>query len=180
MLTKINTFSAMGTLNDGTLQQNQRELKWLNSDGEMVTERPCTDLSFGKKVQKTARWARIMTKWIITYSRRRDVKWNLVEFGGETGSESRGIVDLIAIRKDHMTNKPGLKRGDLFDIVLIQTKGGSAKSPTNYDIKRLKRVAAHHRARAVILAEWKKGKRPELYHLTSKTWQVVNPEDIFG
>src|SRR3990172_6297943 len=165
MLTKINTFSAMGTLNDGTLQQNQRELKWLNSDGEMVTERPCTDLSFGKKVQRTARWARTMTKWLITYSRRRGVKWNLVEFGGETGSESRGIVDIVAIRKDHttVTNKSGLKRGDLFDIVLIQIKGGGGKSPTTSDVGRLKRVAAYHRAWAVVLAVWKKGKSPELY-----------------
>lgn len=88
-------------------------------------------LSPGKKAQKTARWARIMTKWLITYTRRRGVKWNLVEFGGKTGSESRGIVDLVAIRKNHKIHKKGLKQGDLLDIVLIQVKGGRAKKTVN-------------------------------------------------
>lgn len=146
----------------------------------MVTEQPGTESSPGKKAQKTARWARIMTKWLITYSRRHGVKWKIVEFGGQTGSESRGIVDLVAIRKDHKIHKTGLKRGDLFDIVLIQTKGGRAKSPSTSDIGRLTRVAAYHHARAIVLAVWKKGKSPELYHLTNKTWLIVKPEHIFG
>jgi len=139
-----------------------------------------SDLSPGKKAHKTARWARIMTKWLITYSRRRSAKWNLVEFGGQTGSESRGIVDLVAIRKDHKANHNGLKRGDLFDIVLVQTKGGGAKGPSNSDVGRLLRVAAHHRARVIVLAEWKKGKSPVFYRLTNRTWQQVDPIDIFG
>lgn len=137
-------------------------------------------LSPGRKAHKTARWARIMTKWLITYSRQRSAKWNLVEFGGKTGSESRGIVDLFAIRKDHKINKNGLKRGDLFDIVLVQAKGGGAKGPSNSDIERLLRVAAYHRASAVVLAEWKKGKSPVFYRLVNRTWQQVNPVDIFG
>jgi hypothetical protein len=39
------------------------------------------------------------------------------------------VVDLIAIRKDtsHPSNKI-LKRGDLFDVVLIQIKGGDIYS----------------------------------------------------
>ena len=43
-------------------------------------------------------------------------------------------VDVIAIRKD--TSQPvnrALKRGDLFDIILIQIKGGSARGPTQED-----------------------------------------------
>ena len=152
----------------------------LNPSGEKMIDKSGSVLSPGKKAQRTARWARTMTKWLITYSRRRGVKWNFVEFGGETGSESRGIVDLVAIRKDHKANRSSLKRGDLFDIVLIQTKGGRAKSPSTSDIGRLRCVAAFHRAKAVVLAEWKKGKSPELYQLKNKTWFAVKLEDIFG
>ena len=108
----------------------------------------------GKKAQHTAKWAHPMTKWLITYNCRTEARWNLVEFGGKTGAESRGIVDLIAIRKDHRKDLSGLKRGDVFDIVLIQTKGGSAPRPTKEDRARLSRVAKYHRARAVVLAEW--------------------------
>jgi len=136
--------------------------------------------STSEKVKRTAKWARIMTKWLITYSRYRGASWNLVEFGGKTGSESRGVVDLIAIRKDHKKTKTGIKRGDLFDIVLIQVKGGRAKSPTSSDIERLLRVARHHRTRAIVLAEWIKGKRLVLYRLSNRKWQEVDPVDIFG
>ena len=65
---------------------------------------------------------------VITYTRQSGVKWNLVEFGGKTGSESRGIVDLVAIRKDYKPHQRGLKQGDLFDIILIQVKGGGRSS----------------------------------------------------
>ena len=137
-------------------------------------------LSPGKKAQKTARWARIMTKWLITYTRQRGVKWNLVEFGGKTGSESRGIVDLVAIRKDYKPHQRGLKQGDLFDIILIQVKGGGAKGPSNSDIERLVQVAAFHGARAIVLAEWQKGQSLVLSRLEGLTWQKVDPSEIFG
>lgn len=78
-------------------------------------------VSPGKKAQHTAKWARIMTKWLVTYTQKKGAKWNLVEFGGPNG-ESRGIVDIMAIRKNHKLPHPGLKRGDLFEIVLIQTE----------------------------------------------------------
>jgi hypothetical protein len=137
-------------------------------------------LSPGKKAQKTARWARIMTKWLITYTRQRGVKWNLVEFGGKTGSESRGIVDLVAIRKNHKTSQSGLKQGDLFDIILIQVKGGGTKRPSISDIERLVQVAAYHHARAIVLAEWQKGRSLVFYRLANLTWQEVDPVEIFG
>ena len=121
-----------------------------------------------------------MTKWLITWSRRRSVRWNIVEFGGATGSESRGIVDLLAIRKDHRSSGNGLKSGDLFDMVLIQTKGGAARNPSNMDIKRLLKVAAHHRASAVILAIWKKGTSPVFLLLIGQKWKRVDSADIFG
>jgi hypothetical protein len=112
-------------------------------------------ISPGRKAQHTAKWARTMTKWLVTYSQRTGAKWNLVDFGGKAKAEARGIVDLIAIRKDHRHDGLGFKRGDLFEIVLIQTKGGSAPRPTPSDLARLSKVARHHRAKAVILAEWR-------------------------
>lgn len=138
------------------------------------------ETSPGRKAQHTAKWARTMTKWLVTYSRRTGAKWNLVDFGGKTKSEARGIVDLIAIRKDHRQDVAGLKRGDLFEIVLIQTKGGSAPRPKPDDVVRLKRVAKHHRAKAIILAEWKRGERLELSKLKGSQWLSVSPDEIFG
>lgn len=137
-------------------------------------------MSPGRKAQHTAKWARTMTKWLITYSRRKGARWNLVDFGGSTKSESRGIVDLMAIRKDHRQDVSGLKRGDLFEIVLIQTKGGSAPRPTPEDIVRLKQVARHHRARTIILAEWKRGESLELFRLNRSRWQPVTADEVFG
>jgi hypothetical protein len=89
-------------------------------------------------------------------------------------------VDLIAIRKDHRQDGPGLKRGDIFDIVLIQTKGGSAPRPTTDDIARLKKVARYHKARAIVLAEWQRGERLELFRLNGSSWQSVSPDEVFG
>lgn len=121
-----------------------------------------------------------MTKWLVTYTRRKGAKWNLVDFGGKTGSEARGIVDLIAIRKDHYGERSGLKRGDLLEIVLIQTKGGSAPKPTPDELARLKRVARYHRARAIVLAEWKRGEKLELFELHGSRWQPVTADEVFG
>jgi hypothetical protein len=137
-------------------------------------------LSPGRKAHHTAKWARTMTKWLVTYSRRSGAKWNLVDFGGKTKAEARGIVDMIAIRKDHRHDGPSVKRGDLFEIVLIQTKGGSAPRPTPDDVARLSRVAKHHRAKAVILAEWQRAEKLELFKLNETYWQPVSSDEIFG
>jgi len=138
--------------------------------------------SAGRKAQHTAKWARTMTKWLITYSYRKGARWNLVEFGGKTGAEARGIIDFIAIRKNHRKDVPGLKRGDLLDIVLIQTKGGSAPRPTDEDRARLSRVAKYHRARAVVLAEWRRGEKLDLFKLEGTEWSSapVQAAAIFG
>jgi hypothetical protein len=137
-------------------------------------------MSSGKKAQRTAKCARTMTKWLITYCRRSGAKWNLVDFGGKTKAESRGIVDMIAIRKAHRHDGPGLRRGDLFEIVLIQTKGGSAHQSTPDDVARLSQVRKHHRAKAVVLSEWRRGGKPELFKLNRNRWQSVSPHKIFG
>lgn len=142
--------------------------------------RPPATTSPGRKAQHTAKWARTMTKWLVTYSRRTGAKWNLVDFGGKTRAEARGIVDLIAIRKAHRHDSPGLKRGDLFEIVLIQTKGGSAPRPTADDLARLSRVAEHHKAKAVILAEWRRAEKLELFKLDGTRWEPVSADEVFG
>lgn len=138
------------------------------------------ELSPGKKAQYTAKWARTMTKWLVTYSSRSGAKWNLVDFGGKTKSEARGIVDLIAIRKDHKKDAPGLKRGDLFEIVLIQTKGGTAPRPTDEETARLSKVAKHYKAKAVLLAEWRREQKLELFRLEGRNWAPVAPVEVFG
>jgi len=129
--------------------------------------------------QKTGKWARIMTKWLITKSGGANVRWQFVVFLGPKGGESRGIVDIVAIRKNHKPPKPGLKRGNLLDMVLIQTKGGSSPLPSKSDLDRLVKVKKEHRARSVVLAQWKKGEEPNLYELVGRKWQARKPPDIF-
>jgi hypothetical protein len=133
-----------------------------------------------KSALHTAKWARTMTKWLVTYTRRKGAKWHVIDFVGDKNAESRGIVDLIAIRKNHRRDGPGLKRGDLFEIVLVQTKGGSARRPTDDDIARLQRVARHHRAGAVVLAVWQRGEHLDLFKLVGSRWHPVSPDDVFG
>lgn len=138
------------------------------------------ELSPGRKAHKTARQARIMTKWLITFSGRAKTKWKFVEFGGLAGSESRGIVDILAIRKDHGREEVGIKRGDCFEIVIIQTKGGSSPRPKKDDIERLSRVAQLYCAKAVVLAEWERGMRLELFRLDGDQWLPTTSKEIFG
>lgn len=117
-----------------------------------------------EKAARSAKWATIMTKWVITRNKSRTT-WKIVSFCGPNGCESAGIVDLLAVRKDHGTPKQGHKRGDLLEIVLIQVKGGSASWPSITDIARLRKVGRYYRAKNVVLAEWKKGKQPTFYRM---------------
>lgn len=137
-------------------------------------------LSPGKKAQRTGQWAKIMAKWLITYSSRGGKKWQIVSFEGTKGGESRGIVDFIAIRRDHKTKKGPLKIGDLFEIILIQAKGGSAKSPSDEDKKRLLEVGKYYHAKDIILADWQKGKKLTLYSLKNSEFVPIEAKNIFG
>lgn len=125
-------------------------------------------------------WAVTMTKWLITKTNR-GVKWQIVEFLGPNGGESKGIVDLMAIRKDHNRTTVGVKRGDFFEIVLIQVKGGSASArrPTNADIVRLRQVAKEHGVTTIVLAEWIKGTQPCFYSLSVPTGTMVDPSEVW-
>jgi hypothetical protein len=109
-----------------------------------------------EKAAYTARWAVTMTKVRIRQILSR-TRWQLVTFCGKAGAESRGVVDMLAVRKDHHTQTGAVKRGDMLEIILIQVKGGSAAMPTAEDGKRLGVVAKRHHAKHVLLASWKKG-----------------------
>jgi hypothetical protein len=120
----------------------------------------------------TARWATTMTRWAIRYAStgkragtRAVKRWQFVAFPGPQGRESRGIVDLIAIRRDHCATAAPLRPGDLFEIVLVQIKGGSAAWPSVSDLERLVAVRRRYRAKAVVLASWQRGAEPRFYVL---------------
>jgi hypothetical protein len=133
-----------------------------------------------EKAQYTAKWANIMTKWLIAREHQGGPKWRLVSFAGPSGAESRGIVDLLAIRKDHADHPAPLKKGDLFEIVLIQVKGGGAKRPSTADIERLKIVKEHYRATEIVLASWTKGKELKVEILVGDVWEDKTAAEIFG
>jgi len=117
----------------------------------------------------TEKWAVTMTKVCIrqAVAKAPFPRWHLLTFAGPDGGESRGVVDMLAIRKDHAPPRIGLKRGDTFQVILIQVKGGYAAKPTAEDGKRLRIVARHHGACAVLLAAWKKGKAARFFSLRS-------------
>jgi len=132
-----------------------------------------------RKAARTAKWARTMTKWVVTHSHRGGARWKIVDFGGSKGAESRGIVDLMAVRKDHRPTDARFKPGDLFEIILVQVKGGGAAHPTADDRLRLRAVAKRYRAR-VVLSSWERQGAPEIYLLRDDRWVEKSPVDIFG
>jgi hypothetical protein len=84
----------------------------------------------------------------------------------------------MAIRKNHTKTLTGLKRGDLFEVVLIQTKGGASARPTSEDVSRLSKVAKYYAAK-VVLAEWKRGEQLEIFELKRKKWASIDAAKIF-
>ncbi len=139
----------------------------------------------------TAKWAVTMAKVGIRQAIADNPwpHWHLLTFTGPAGNESRGVVDLIAVRKDHGKPLPGTKLGDALQIILIQAKGGSAAMPTAEDAERLRIVALHHGACYTLLAAWKKGKAAQFFSLDentesgsgwSKAMTVKKLKSVFG
>ncbi len=134
-----------------------------------------------KKAGNTDRWTEILFRALTA---RVAERWRFVSFRGAGGGEWRGIVDVLAIRKDtsHSTRKP-LKSGDLFDIVLVQMKGGAARMPSAAEMARLKAVARRYRAKDIVLFEWKQRVR---HPCRFSRWRggkwccVKSPAEIFG
>ena len=128
---------------------------------------------------ETDRWTEIMFRAL---SSRVAKRWRFVSFRGQNKREWRGIVDVLAIRKD--TSQPAnksLKRGDLFDIILIQMKGGSARLPSLDERRRLRIVARHYRAQGVVLFTWQRGRQTVFYALErALTWKRTTSQEIFG
>jgi hypothetical protein len=108
-------------------------------------------------------------------------RWKFVSFRGANKSEWRGVVDVVAIRKDTTQPLGGLlKRGDLFDIVLVQIKGGSAARPTDSDRRRLREVANRYRAKKVVMYEWRKGKSSKFFELGGDlVWHSTTSTEAF-
>ncbi len=71
-------------------------------------------------------------------------------------------------------------RGDLFEIVFVQIKGGGAAWPTVNDVARLKAMQRRYRAKAVVLASWRKGAEPTFYVLKRGAWEKDSAASIFG
>ncbi len=132
-----------------------------------------------EKAHATGRWAEIIFRAL---SSRIANRWRFVSFRGTSHGEWRGIVDVLAVRKN--TSAPmhvALKRGDLFEMVLIQIKGGSARTPGIEERRRLRQVARHYRARAVVLFEWRKGTHAQFLALNRKLeWESTSAVEIFG
>ena len=117
-----------------------------------------------QKAARTARWAVAMAKVRIRRVASR-TRWQLVTFYGKSGAESVGVVDMLAIRKDHGAPLGAMRRGDALQIILIQVKGGTAARPTLGDAKRLRAVAKRHSVCDVLLATWKKGTEARFFRL---------------
>ena len=144
--------------------------------------KPTKKLEFQRRFKLAAytqKWAVTMTKVRIRQAVASTPwpRWHFVSFCGPQGVESRGVVDMIAIRKDHGVPRVGTKRGDALQVILIQVKGGAAAKPTAEDGKRLRIVARHHGACKVLLASWKKGEAAHFFELQpsegTKDWREV-------
>jgi len=130
------------------------------------------------KAHTTGRWAETIFRAL---SSRIADRWKFISFRGVGKGEWRGVVDLIAVRKN--SKQPAgdiLKRGDLFDIILIQVKGGSAPAPTKDDCRRLWQVKKVYRAKAVIQFQWRKGKSSEFsVRGRNLNWKLTTSRELF-
>jgi len=105
-------------------------------------------------------------------------RWQLITFCGKSGGESRGVVDVLAVRKDHRKPSPGTKRGDALQMMLIQVKGGGAPMPSEQDGKRLRIVAKRNGASRILLASWKRGTEARFFELHPSKSQWVEVSDL--
>jgi hypothetical protein len=89
---------------------------------------------------------------------------------------------VLAIRKD--TARSGhqlLKSGDLFEIILVQMKGGSTRKPNAAEIQRLRAVAKRYGAKETVLFAWKKREHCRFSKLgRGAEWIPSSAREIFG
>jgi hypothetical protein len=146
--------------------------------GPGMNKTEVNELTPAQKARHTDKWTEIICRAVTS---RRTKRWKFVSFRGAAGGEWRGVVDMLAIRKATAApNRSDLKAGDLFEIVLIQMKGGSARKPGMEERRRLDLVAQEYSAKAVILFEWDRGKVTRFSKLTDDLeWATVHCEDVF-
>jgi hypothetical protein len=139
----------------------------------------------------TAKKATALAKaHLIRESRKHGGRWQWVDFPGPNGRESAGIVDILAIRKRwDLSEEPedaDLKHLDLLDIMLIQVKGGAAKTPSAEDIARMERVADRYHIGKVLLYQWNTKKKAETgYRILNRETHEFGPlvtdsKELFG
>ena len=136
-----------------------------------------------QKAARTARCAVTMAKVRIQRVASR-TRWQLVTFYGKSDAESVGVVDMLAIRKDHSASLGAMRCGDALQIILIQIKGGTAARPTPEDATRMRAVAKKHGACDVLEATWKKGTEARFFRLRRATaiepWtEITNLDSVF-
>ncbi len=133
-----------------------------------------------KKVRDSGKMANTLAKAL---AKRYSYRWQFVDFLGPAGHESAGVVDIVAIRKSGIRPSiAGLKSLDMFDIILIQVKGGSSGMPKNDDVNRLKIVKDQYHADEIVLFEWNKKKDLTRFSVLdeSSDWLEKSPAEIFG
>lgn len=142
---------------------------------------PVDWIAAAAKAAATGKMANTLAKAL---AKRYSKRWQFVDFLGPAGRESAGIVDIIAIRKSGaQPDISGLKKLDLFDIWIMQVKGGSARDPNHDDILRMKLVQQHYAAKGVVLFRWNEAKPKETgFFLLAEndTWIKEHPSRLFG
>ena len=86
-------------------------------------------------------------------------RWKFQHFRGKKKRDSRGVVDVLAMRRNTADpKKPPLEANDLFEFILVQLKGGEAPMPLQKDLVRLWAVRDHYDAKDIVLFERRKSK----------------------
>jgi len=133
------------------------------------------------KVRKSARMANTLAKALPARVAHR---WQFMDFLGPGGNESAGVVDLLAIRRNFskIPSVAPLKQYDLFDIMLVQVKGGDSPMPTNDDKARLKIVKDRYGALEIVLFEWNNRKGITRFSRLDESleWQERTATQLFG
>jgi len=137
---------------------------------------PTSNIPAWKKAGNTDRWTEILFRALTARVAKRR---RFVSFRGLGGGEWRGVVDVLAIRKDTARSDHDiLKSGDLFELILVQMKGGSARKPSAAHIRRLQAVKGSYGAKEIVLFAWKKGQG--FWKLDRGEWETSSARDIFG
>jgi hypothetical protein len=132
-----------------------------------------------RAAQRTDKWTEILCRALTGRVAKR---WHLVSFRGKNHGESAGVVDVIAIRRDYSrVSHPVLKPGDLFQMILVQMKGGSASDPDREAVQRLRAVKERYEAKEIVLFRWNKGKESSFSKpADDNTWKKCSANSIFG